>query len=283
MVSNNKFPCISSNIYVHIVLDLYLSTLHFYSPTRNSTGRASIYFVPFPELRHTRNSRLFFCCQTPLRKRHDGNVKLFYSGGKNHNSTLSLAFFFKFYYACTNPSSLSCAPDKLMSDSVASSLTTHTKVTNDNQYNCWRWRIICRHDELDQLFNSKSNTISYILFCFVNLRISGNAASTKNIHSSVSEQLKKNFAKSRWRVRDETFYQTYFLYYHHSFLLPSLFNISIIEFVFNILISVNFFQVSSASFDPSHFSYSISPVLTLNKHFHIPLVCFFSLSLSLSL
>ncbi|XP_046440386.1 calcium/calmodulin-dependent protein kinase type 1-like isoform X1 [Daphnia pulex] len=29
--------------------------------------------------------------------------------------------------------------------------------------------------------------------------ISGNAASTKNIHSSVSEQLKKNFAKSRWR------------------------------------------------------------------------------------
>jgi len=29
--------------------------------------------------------------------------------------------------------------------------------------------------------------------------ICGNAASTKNIHSSVSEQLKKNFAKSRWR------------------------------------------------------------------------------------
>ncbi|XP_037788437.1 calcium/calmodulin-dependent protein kinase type 1 isoform X1 [Penaeus vannamei] len=29
--------------------------------------------------------------------------------------------------------------------------------------------------------------------------ISGNAASDKNIHSSVSEQLKKNFAKSRWR------------------------------------------------------------------------------------
>ncbi|XP_053648987.2 calcium/calmodulin-dependent protein kinase type 1 isoform X1 [Cherax quadricarinatus] len=29
--------------------------------------------------------------------------------------------------------------------------------------------------------------------------ISGNAASDRNIHSSVSEQLKKNFAKSRWR------------------------------------------------------------------------------------
>lgn len=31
-------------------------------------------------------------------------------------------------------------------------------------------------------------------------RISGNAASDRNIHSSVSEQLKKNFAKSRWKV-----------------------------------------------------------------------------------
>ena len=32
------------------------------------------------------------------------------------------------------------------------------------------------------------------------LRISGNAASNKNIHGTVSEQLKKNFAKSRWKV-----------------------------------------------------------------------------------
>lgn len=32
-------------------------------------------------------------------------------------------------------------------------------------------------------------------------RISGNAASSKNIHGTVSEQLKKNFAKSRWKVR----------------------------------------------------------------------------------
>ncbi|KAK0075429.1 hypothetical protein PV326_011601, partial [Microctonus aethiopoides] len=30
--------------------------------------------------------------------------------------------------------------------------------------------------------------------------ISGNAASNKNIHGTVSEQLKKNFAKSRWKV-----------------------------------------------------------------------------------
>ncbi|KAA0199077.1 hypothetical protein HAZT_HAZT003386 [Hyalella azteca] len=36
---------------------------------------------------------------------------------------------------------------------------------------------------------------------FVLYRISGNAASDRNIHSSVSEQLKKNFAKSRWKVR----------------------------------------------------------------------------------
>lgn len=32
-------------------------------------------------------------------------------------------------------------------------------------------------------------------------RISGNAASNKNIHGTVSAQLKKNFAKSRWKVR----------------------------------------------------------------------------------
>jgi hypothetical protein len=32
-------------------------------------------------------------------------------------------------------------------------------------------------------------------------RICGNTASDKNIHSSVSEQLKKNFAKSKWKVR----------------------------------------------------------------------------------
>ena len=44
-----------------------------------------------------------------------------------------------------------------------------------------------------------SNCFSLILIRFTD-RISGNAASTKNIHSSVSEQLKKNFAKSRWRV-----------------------------------------------------------------------------------
>lgn len=36
------------------------------------------------------------------------------------------------------------------------------------------------------------------MMCF---RISGNAASSKNIHGTVSAQLKKNFAKSRWKVR----------------------------------------------------------------------------------
>ena len=41
----------------------------------------------------------------------------------------------------------------------------------------------------------------FFLIPISSIRISGNAASTKNIHSSVSEQLKKNFAKSRWRVR----------------------------------------------------------------------------------
>lgn len=41
-----------------------------------------------------------------------------------------------------------------------------------------------------------------LIFLFVQQnRISGNAASNKNIHGTVSEQLKKNFAKSRWKVR----------------------------------------------------------------------------------
>ena len=34
-------------------------------------------------------------------------------------------------------------------------------------------------------------------------RITG-AKSDRNIHASVSEQLKKNFAKSRWKVRIRT-------------------------------------------------------------------------------
>jgi len=37
--------------------------------------------------------------------------------------------------------------------------------------------------------------------CFsCNCRISGNAALNKDIHASVSAQMKKNFAKSRWKV-----------------------------------------------------------------------------------
>ena len=39
----------------------------------------------------------------------------------------------------------------------------------------------------------------YIILYFLQCRITG-AKSEKNIHASVSEQLKKNFAKSRWRV-----------------------------------------------------------------------------------
>lgn len=44
--------------------------------------------------------------------------------------------------------------------------------------------------------------IQDILFntVIIQFRISGNAASNKNIHGTVSEQLKKNFAKSRWKV-----------------------------------------------------------------------------------
>ena len=44
------------------------------------------------------------------------------------------------------------------------------------------------------------NSTSFAKCIFVICRISGNAASNKNIHGTVSEQLKKNFAKSRWKV-----------------------------------------------------------------------------------
>lgn len=40
-----------------------------------------------------------------------------------------------------------------------------------------------------------------LIFFEIICRISGNAASDKNIHGTVSEQLKKTFAKSRWKVR----------------------------------------------------------------------------------
>ena len=43
----------------------------------------------------------------------------------------------------------------------------------------------------------KSQIIS---FPFIIFRISGNTALNKNIHASVSEQMKKRFAKSKWKV-----------------------------------------------------------------------------------
>lgn len=51
--------------------------------------------------------------------------------------------------------------------------------------------------------------IFFMLLLFLCYRISGNAASTKNIHGTVSEQLKKNFAKSRWKVLVNSF-KTFF-------------------------------------------------------------------------
>lgn len=48
---------------------------------------------------------------------------------------------------------------------------------------------------------------AFVSFCtkllqyvIVDCRISGNAALSKDIHASVSAQMKKNFAKSRWKV-----------------------------------------------------------------------------------
>lgn len=36
-------------------------------------------------------------------------------------------------------------------------------------------------------------------------RISGNTALEKDIHASVSEQIRKNFAKTKWKVSECTF------------------------------------------------------------------------------
>lgn len=47
-------------------------------------------------------------------------------------------------------------------------------------------------------------------------RICGNTASDKNIHSSVSEQLKKNFAKSKWKVSLLRFISVYVCMYSFS-------------------------------------------------------------------
>lgn len=47
----------------------------------------------------------------------------------------------------------------------------------------------------------------------LHFRISGNAASNKNIHGTVSEQLKKNFAKSRWKVKKSS--EIIYLIYLH--------------------------------------------------------------------
>lgn len=53
------------------------------------------------------------------------------------------------------------------------------------------------------------------VFLFVHhFRISGNAASDKNIHGTVSEQLKKTFAKSRWKVSARTHIHIYTQYTH---------------------------------------------------------------------
>lgn len=57
--------------------------------------------------------------------------------------------------------------------------------------------VICSKKNQVKDNNGECNVIAWPLDTF---RISGNAASNRNIHGTVSEQLKKNFAKSRWRV-----------------------------------------------------------------------------------
>lgn len=111
------------------------------------------------------------------------------------------------------------------------------------------------------------------LFCYCN-RISGNAASTKNIHSSIAEQLKKNFAKSRWRVRyiiTFSFSSSFIIFYSlHIYL-----SIFIILYIY---ITCKSFKShphhSILPFFSSFFSFIYFACLnTLNaEHFHIPFV-----------
>ena len=61
----------------------------------------------------------------------------------------------------------------------------------------------CRHKFIYYLIKviydrpQKVTDFSHLVMCF---RITG-AKGDKNIHATVSEQLKKNFAKSRWKVK----------------------------------------------------------------------------------
>ena len=50
------------------------------------------------------------------------------------------------------------------------------------------------------LLNVPENFLLFCFFFFLSVRISGNAASDKNIKDGVCAQIEKNFAKAKWKV-----------------------------------------------------------------------------------
>ena len=103
---------------------------------------------------------------------------------------------------------------------------------------------------------SSVRLIILCLFC----RITG-AKSEKNIHASVSEQLKKNFAKSRWRV-------SFSKYFVLCFQRP----LSVIKLHLNGKIHISFEQILSWNTAFYYFSYSCSShryVLTVLANFSL--------------
>lgn len=92
--------------------------------------------------------------------------------------------------------------------------------------------------------------ITYDIFCF--FRICGNTASSKDIHGTVSAQLKKNFAKSRWRV------STIYLFdYFPSYLSYIERNIRILEFNLNYFRKFCYFFIFSKRLKYLYYSKSI--------------------------
>lgn len=83
-----------------------------------------------------------------------------------------------------------------ISDSAKDFIQHLMCVDVDKRYTC---KLALAHPwYLNSFFFKFANLILILIFNY--RRISGNAASSKNIHGTVSEQLKKNFAKSRWKV-----------------------------------------------------------------------------------
>ncbi len=51
------------------------------------------------------------------------------------------------------------------------------------------------------MYGLQSSILMIVVYMYLYNRISGGLASNKNIHGTVSEQIQKNWAKLKWKVR----------------------------------------------------------------------------------